>query len=539
MTDKLAGFFTQPENRRILVVDDEAEILQIMEEFLLHSFPESQIVTADDGQEALKLAMKNQFDIICTDHRMPIMSGAEFVNHIRRDSKSPNQHTPILFVTSFIDDAKKSIKFREDIFFLNKPFDSTNLVLYVDSVILKSALDAASQRQKLLKLERDFYQKQTRIIQRARVASYSEFSSGIAHELNNPLAVIEGLAYILEQEQGTGKVQEYSQKIIENVSRMKAIINHLRSFANLDQSEDLSALAVNELLQNSPMLFLERMKSTGIKFELNLSPDDLWVKANKLQLERVFQILILNSIEAYERNPTIENRSIAIASELDKGDEEQVRISFTDRAGGIPEHLKTKIFDPFITSKNEVTGVGFGLSIAWGVVTSLGGEIEIEEGNGGANFHISLPAVVPEVKGQSEDVSSSKHPEGRNASKDASKLKVLIVDDEEAICDLLKCYLEEAFQVHQTSSASAAIKMAASTSYDLVISDFKMPEMDGIVLSNEVITSSPKTKFILISGHLVSIESLDFAGDRSHLGFISKPFGDPGSIVSYIEEFLA
>ncbi|NRA46484.1 MAG: response regulator [Oligoflexales bacterium] len=228
MTNKLAGFFTQPETRRILVVDDEAEILQIMEEFLLHSFPESHIVTADDGREALALAVQSQFDIICTDHRMPIMSGAEFVNRVRGDANSPNQHTPILFVTSFIDDAKKSIKFRDDIFFLNKPFDSTNLVLYVDSVMLKTALDTASQRQKLLKLEKEFYEKQNQIIQRARVASYSEFSSGIAHELNNPLAVIEGLAYILEQEQDSNKVREYSKKIIDNVSRMKAIINHLR-----------------------------------------------------------------------------------------------------------------------------------------------------------------------------------------------------------------------------------------------------------------------------------------------------------------------
>ncbi|MFK7823425.1 MAG: response regulator [Oligoflexales bacterium] len=202
MTEKLAGFITQRESntRRILVVDDEVEILEIMEEFLLNSFPEAQIVTADDGQEALNLALKNQYDIICTDHRMPIMSGAEFVNKIRGDEHSINKNTPILFVTSFIDDARKSIKFKDNIFFLNKPFDSANLVLYVDSVMLRSALDVASQRKKLLELEKDFYEKQTRIIQRARVASYSEFSSGIAHELNNPLAVIEGLAYILEQD---------------------------------------------------------------------------------------------------------------------------------------------------------------------------------------------------------------------------------------------------------------------------------------------------------------------------------------------------
>ena len=541
MTDKLAGFITQPDpnTRRILVVDDEVEILEIMQEFLQQSFPESHIVSADDGQEALNLALENQYDIICTDHRMPIMSGAEFVNTIREDERSLNKNTPILFVTSFIDDAKKSIKYRDNIFFLNKPFDSTNLVLYVDSVMLRAALDVAGQRKKLMELEKEFYAKQTRIIQRARVASYSEFSLGIAHELNNPLAVIEGLAYILEQD--PSKAKSYSKKIIDNVARMKVIINHLRSFSNLDHPENLSNLDVNDLLKSLPTMFFERMKKTNITFEFSAADEQIWVAANKKQLERVFQILVLNSIEAYERDLTIENRSIKITSRLDEKNQKQVLISFEDRAGGIPEKLKSKIFDPFTTSKQEVTGVGFGLSIAWAVVVGLGGEIHIEDANGGANFLIRLPA-------QDKDSTHDKVPvKKRNlkqelvshGSKKLTKPLVLIVDDEVAICELLKCYLEESFEVHHTSSANLALKMAVKQEYDLVISDFKMPEMDGIILINNLVAHSPETKFILISGHIMSIETLGFTGDINNLGFISKPFGDPDVIIEYINDLLA
>lgn len=538
MAKSSANFFTQTEAKRILVVDDEAEILQIMEEFLQTSFPKSEIITAENGQEALDLAVKSRFDIICTDHRMPKMSGAVFVNKIRSDS--PNKETPILFVTSFVEDAKKIIKYRENIFFLNKPFDSTNLVLYVDSVMLKAAMDSAAQKQEISKLEHQLAAKQERIVQSARVDSYREFSLGIAHELNNPLAVIEGLAYILEEE--PEKVKEYSYKIRQSVARMKEVINHLRSFAHLDEPVELSLFDANSLLRDAPAMFFERMKNAGIKFEQKLDKHVLWIKANKLQLERVFQILTLNSIEAYERHPAPGERLIAIKSELQSQQDKHVLISFEDHAGGIPLHLRDKIFDPFITSKNEVTGVGFGLAIAWGVVSNLGGTIEVVDADGGANFLIKLPFAEKPTGSQSnrkvEPVNTPDQSESHDRAAAKTKPKVLIVDDEEAICELLACYLEDEFQVSQTCLPSQALEMAAKETFDLIISDYKMPEMDGICLVNKLASQTGHTNFILISGHILSVDSLDYSSDISSLGFISKPFGDPAAIVDYVKEFL-
>ena len=527
--------------QHILVVDDEKEILEVISNFLKTTFPDAELVQVSNGVEAFEICEEKRFDLICTDQKMPYLTGTEFINSVRKNKENPNCETPVLFVSAYIYDVKEKIKSQKNIFYLGKPFNTSNLLLIVDKIMLENTIDMLGQNMELKRRHRDLAQKQGELIQSAKMSSYNEFSVSLAHELNNPLAVIEGLAYLLGNSNDPEKTKKYSSQILKNVERMKGLIKHLQKFTHISKGNLQEKVNLSGIIRDSLVFFHQRLSDRNIDSELNLGDDDLMLLGNEGLLTKVFHSLINNSIEAFDRNKVEGPKSISMTYLA--GINQTLMISYEDNAGGIPVKIKSNIFDPFVSSKNQVNGVGLGLAVSYSILCKLGGSIKAESSEGqGSRFIISFPLSQLIKPGDSMETASP--PLDDDFEDDStllptqSRKKMLIVDDEEGICDLLESYFMDYFDVDATTDPGVAIRNIQDSDYDIVISDFKMPETDGITMINEMNLRKPGMVFVLISGHITDTRNLGFKGQRGQLGFISKPFGSPDVILKYVNELL-
>lgn len=528
-------------SQHILVVDDEKEILEVISTFLKTTFPEAELVQVGNGVEAFEICETKRFDLICTDQKMPYLTGTEFINSVRKDKNNPNNETPVLFVSAYIHDVKERINSQKNIFYLGKPFNTSNLLLIVDKIMLENTIEMLGQNMELKRQHRDLAQKQGELIQSAKISSYNEFSVSLAHELNNPLAVIEGLAYLLDNANDLEKTKKYASQILKNVERMKGLIKHLQRFTHISKGNLQEKVNLSGIIRDSFVFFHQRLADRSIEPEISLGDDDLMLLGNEGLLTKVFHSLINNSLEAFDKNQIEGEKSIQVTYLA--GINQTLMISYEDNAGGIPVKIKSNIFDPFVSTKKQVNGVGLGLAVSYSILCKLGGSIKVESSEGqGSRFIISFPLsqlIKTDVsKEPASEPSEDIFTEDLISSPASERKKMLIVDDEEGICDLLESYFMDYFEVDATTDPKVAVRNIQGAEYDIVISDFKMPETDGVTMINEMNKIRPGMVFILISGHITDTRNLGFKGQRGQLGFISKPFGSPDIILKYVNELL-
>jgi two-component system NtrC family sensor kinase len=237
------------------------------------------------------------------------------------------------------------------------------------------------------------------LIQQDKLAALGKMAAGIAHEINNPLAVIGEKAgwmedLLAEEEfKDSENFKEYAasiKKIEEHVDRARKIPHNMLGFARRMEPR-LDDVEVNRVLDQTIDLLSNHARINNIDIHKAFSPSLPIIASDQSQLQQVFMNLINNAIDAIGSDGMIE-----IETALDKG---QITISIHDDGPGIPESIKKRIFDPFFTTKATGKGTGLGLSISYSIIEKLGGHITVESGQGnGTTFIVSLPAVVPEKK---------------------------------------------------------------------------------------------------------------------------------------------
>ena len=238
--------------------------------------------------------------------------------------------------------------------------------------------------------------KQEQLVQAGKLATLGELTTGVAHELNNPLNNI-GLfvGNVIDHVQlgklDPERVVSDLGKAMEQVRKATEIITHLRTFGR-PASVTLERVDVDEVIERSLSLVQEQLRLRGIEVSFDLCRDELVVVGNSIQLEQVFINLLTNSRDALAASAT---KKIHIASSRD-GD--TVRITVADSGGGIPPEIEQRIFDPFFTTKEVGAGTGLGLSITYSIVKEHGGQIAVEgRSRHGALFTIELP-LAPKVE---------------------------------------------------------------------------------------------------------------------------------------------
>jgi C4-dicarboxylate-specific signal transduction histidine kinase len=252
--------------------------------------------------------------------------------------------------------------------------------------------DLRETTQEMERREQELREKQEQLVQAGKLATLGELTTGVAHELNNPLNNI-GLfvGNVLDQIRlgrlDAEAVERELENAMEQVRKATVIISHLRTFGRA-ASVTFEPADIDEVIEHSLLLMQEQLRLRGIEVLLDLCADELVVFGNPIQLEQVFVNLLTNARDALE-----DARTKRIWIETTR-DEELITIHFSDSGPGIQRELEQRIFDPFFTTKEVGAGTGLGLSITYSIVKEHGGEIAVEQRNGrGAGFRIELPAL--------------------------------------------------------------------------------------------------------------------------------------------------
>jgi C4-dicarboxylate-specific signal transduction histidine kinase len=252
--------------------------------------------------------------------------------------------------------------------------------------------DLRETTQEMERREQELREKQEQLVQAGKLATLGELTTGVAHELNNPLNNI-GLfvGNVLDQLRLGQFDAEAAERELENameqVRKATVIISHLRTFGRA-ASVTFEPADIDEVIEHSLLLMQEQLRLRGIEVVLDLCADELVVFGNPIQLEQVFVNLLTNARDALENART---KRIWVETTRD---EELITIRFSDSGPGIQRELEQRIFDPFFTTKEVGAGTGLGLSITYSIVKEHGGEIAVEQRKGrGAAFRIELPAL--------------------------------------------------------------------------------------------------------------------------------------------------
>lgn len=255
--------------------------------------------------------------------------------------------------------------------------------------------DLRETTEAMTKREQELRDKQDQLVQAAKLATLGELTTGVAHELNNPLNNI-GLFVGNSIDLLEMKVDDHPA-ILRNlhntmlqVRKATEIITHLRTFGRAAHITRVP-VEIKEAIVRSISLMQEQLRLRQIRVVLNLPPDEgPFVMGNAIRLEQVFINLLTNARDAMADSP---QKIITIACWVEK---QEVILEFGDTGHGIPHGLEERIFDPFFTTKEVGSGTGLGLSITYGIITDHGGTISVTNRPGaGAVFHIRLPLAKP------------------------------------------------------------------------------------------------------------------------------------------------
>jgi C4-dicarboxylate-specific signal transduction histidine kinase len=239
--------------------------------------------------------------------------------------------------------------------------------------------------------EQELTEKQEQLVQAAKLATLGELTTGIAHELNNPLNNI-GLfiGNVLDRirlgQWDEARMEHDLSAAMLQVDKATEIITHLRTFGRA-APVSRESVSINQVAGRALSLLREQFRLRQVQVELELAPEEPRVTGNPIQLEQVVMNLLTNARDAIADSPL---RRVSISSQVIEG--ERVRLVVADSGPGIPGELQQRVFDPFFTTKEVGEGTGLGLSIVYGIVQDHDGTITVESPPGqGASFVVELP----------------------------------------------------------------------------------------------------------------------------------------------------
>ena len=244
-------------------------------------------------------------------------------------------------------------------------------------------------------------EKETQLIQAGKMATLGTMAAGMAHEINQPLNVIQICADLILKMMKKGHsipdedLKTMADDIIDNVGRAADVIKHVRDFAR--QSErNLKKITINDPINDVFKVLGHQLSVHQIKIKLDLDLDIPDIMAEHNRLEQVFINLVTNAIDAMDEK-AIKNDGINIEKLLSINsfaENDQVIVTVSDTGIGMPDDVKSKLFEPFFTTKEPGKGTGLGTSISYGIIKDYGGTIDIEsERDKGAKFIIKFPSV--------------------------------------------------------------------------------------------------------------------------------------------------
>lgn len=239
------------------------------------------------------------------------------------------------------------------------------------------------------KFTEDYQLQQKKIMASAKMASLGEMAGGVAHEINNPLAVIQGKSYQIitkleKQSFDPQKVKTDLEKIIAHTERIAKIVSGLRSFSRNANQDPMAEFKVHQTINEVLDFCSARFKNHGVELEINV-PENLIFECRSVQISQVLLNLIYNSFDAVQ---TLEHKWIRVEA---KDLNEFIEIRITDSGHGIPSQVAERMMDPFFTTKELGKGTGLGLSVSLGIIEDHNGKLTYDSFSPNTCFNILLP----------------------------------------------------------------------------------------------------------------------------------------------------
>lgn len=363
------------------------------------------------------------------------------------------------------------------------------------------------------------------MLQAEKMAALGQTISGVAHELNNPLATILSWAERLSERSVDEKTKQGLEVILGESERAARIVRNLLTFSRKRQTTR-AMVDLNQLVRETLALRAYEQKVSNIQVVEALSTGVPDVFADGHQIKQVLLNLLINAEQACIGANGRGTIVVRTSHDKDRG---SVVLEVNDDGPGIPEERQGKVFDPFFTTKEVGQGTGLGLTVAYAIVQEHSGRIWLESGKGakspnarvGTSFFIELP-----VSGQHLNAPPARAPQQPISLEAFKGLRVLVVEDEPALAVAVSEALVDAgFTVDRAGDGEEGLTRLTEARYDLIVCDLKMPRIDGMQFYRAMAAATPALarRVIFVTGDVAGTDAERFLGETG-CRWLSKPF---------------
>jgi two-component system cell cycle sensor histidine kinase/response regulator CckA len=353
-----------------------------------------------------------------------------------------------------------------------------------------------------------------------KMEALGRLAGGIAHDFNNVLMAIQGYAELIARDSRQGSVSpDHADQVLAAAHRAIELTARLTAFARREVAQ-LHAVDVAELVEQiRPLIRQLAPESVDVVTHLERGPA---VLLDRSEFEQVLINLVVNALDAMPDGGrlTIEVGAVHLdrdhaSSHLGEAQGLHVLVAVSDTGIGMDEQTRSRIFEPFYTTKPVGEGTGLGLAMAFAAVERVGGSMWVySEPGHGTTFKIYLPPVEPEMASETDVPEVDASPAGGSES-------ILLLEDDALVRDLLVTVLRDlGYDVAVASRPSEALTLARDRRFDLLVSDVVMPEMMGDAVAAALRLGQPDLSVVFMSGY--TARALDFdLGPQDAL--VSKP----------------
>jgi signal transduction histidine kinase len=478
---------------KILVVDDEPSNVRLLER-MLDLFGGIQYRCTTDPREAIALFAEFQPDLVLTDLHMPHLDGYQLMSQFRQLIPE-DSFLPIVVLTADITaETRRKALATGASDFITKPLDTTEVQLRLRNLLENRFLNLRLEeqvRQRTSELEDALVQlrdAQQQVVKQERLSALGMMAGGIAHDFNNALTMMLGYGELLlpwfNRNAPQSKELGYMAHIVQAAQDATHVVSRLREFYRPAEKNELrEPVCLTALCAQVAEFTAPKWKGAGnIEVRTDLGEVSN-VLGNAPELREVLTNLVFNAVDAMPQGGTITMRTRQLPN--------QVRIDIIDTGKGMTPEEKARCLEPFFTTKGA-KGTGLGLAVAYGIIQRHGGTIEIESEKGvGTTFTLLRPAthLTASAATVNETPSISR------------ALRVLVVDDQDIICELIAEHLRaDGHQVVTVVDGQEALSLFEPGVIDLVITDESMPGLTGTQLAKAVKEKSRGTPVILLTG---------------------------------------
>jgi len=356
------------------------------------------------------------------------------------------------------------------------------------------------------------------LFQSEKLTALGSLLAGVSHELNNPLSIVVAQAVMLERQSAGTQVAERAVKIRKAAERCARIVQTFLAMARQKRLER-EATDINAVVSAALELAEYGLRSDGITVERHLTQDLPMIAADADQLHQILVNLIINAQHAMAE-PDLAARTLCLRTGR-SAEPGWIAIDVIDSGPGVPEIVRRRIFEPFFTTKPQGHGTGIGLSFSQGLAEAHGGRLDLIPSTSGAHFRLSIPI----------DTGVRRVPEATEAAPSPIVMRrALVVDDELEIAEALADFLSlEGFDCEIANGGAEAQARLRGSDYDLIVSDVRMPGVDGAQLFAWLIAEKPDMveRIAFATGDTLGADAAQFLNEARR-PVLEKPFMPAG-----------